>query len=354
MALQKGLAALADRVEHIRECAVSAQELLLAAAAGAEIAEELRGIGEETQAQAAIAVAFATSRSTSAPAAGPPTAAQRHIVKLTLQIMEAEKKARRAERALATANASLEIAQQQSCAHAAFIAELQDSLENARGLPRCAGATAVALPRSPTCSPPSKREGEQQAEEEDIDGQGQSKKRPREELDGDGEGEDAQEDSADELTGPELLKYAKARGSRGIRKPRRRPPRSTGADLPRDRFAASDHAAASDPMAASADPRYWPESRDRTGRRHPPGYKLHVRDLPRNITRTQLATWMAKRCRAPIETNDTLAPSPLGRKQIVLTFDRLQDAKDAKRNLHDSDLEPGAHPTQTRWWRDDI
>ena len=58
-----------------------------------------------------------------------------------------------------------------------------------------------------------------------------------------------------------------------------------------------------------------------------------------------------KSCPAPCDMEVTR--SLTGRKQMALTFRSDQEAFAAKQNLRGSDLEAGAKPTQTSWWRCD-
>lgn len=100
------------------------------------------------------------------------------------------------------------------------------------------------------------------------------------------------------------------------------------------------------------EPRYWPVYQDRAGLAHAGGYKIHVQDVPRNITRSQIDTWLAENnCPIPAEVNPCIGLSPCGRGQLVLTFDFPEQARQALGVLSGSDLEAGKHRTQTKWFQ---
>ena len=116
--------------------------------------------------------------------------------------------------------------------------------------------------------------------------------------------------------------------------------RATGADMPRvGRL----------PYAQSeAQSHFWPAK----GRRLE-GFKILVQEMPASITKDQITAWMGRKsCPAPCDMQVTWS-TLTGRKQMALTFRSDQEALAAQRSLRGSDLEAGAKPTQTRWWRCD-
>ena len=101
----------------------------------------------------------------------------------------------------------------------------------------------------------------------------------------------------------------------------------------------------------AAEPRYWAEKTDESGR-HTAGYKILVQDVPGNFDRACIDAWLARcECPEPVDINDCLPLTRLQRAQLVLTFALPSDAVFAKSALHDKDLEPGRHRTQTKWWK---
>ena len=116
---------------------------------------------------------------------------------------------------------------------------------------------------------------------------------------------------------------------------------STGADMPPE----------SREEEQQGEPWHWPAWKTHSGKWHEAGYKVHIQDLPRDMSRRQLDAWFAKQnCPAPSDVNP-FGLSPFGRLQVVLTFDCLEKAARAKDVLRDSDLEPGKHRTQTKWFQ---
>lgn len=102
---------------------------------------------------------------------------------------------------------------------------------------------------------------------------------------------------------------------------------------------------------AGEEPRFWPQHWTKD-KKHTAGYKVLVQDMPSSMRIGQIRRWIFERqCPEPIDVNNGIGLSPRGRLQVCLTFATPEQAHSAKTLLHNRDLEKGAHPTQTKWWK---
>ena len=406
MALAKELAALAG---FAGEVAWSVQTQLADAGAAVKTAQQLRDRGDEQQAEATLAAAFdsfamppsverrafeegiASFRRKVAENQEASSSASRAAKRAAHDLRAAQAARQKMERELDKANAQLAAAEANAREQALRADDLQRDADRAVGsecLPRCLSAPAalaggspppgslmlkspIRYPHGAAAAKPSDAAVERGGEEGGREGEGEKGKegdkreegkerrsgrersKPREkaataEESGSESGRCAE--SSQPRSGAKRRRSCAGVSSRGLGHPSaisagvsgvggcRRSFLTTGADLPR-------------PTCRRAlEPQHFPAVTTRR-RRRPAGYKVIVQDMPRNMTRGQIYNWIAScGCPAPI-ANDQLKTSPLGRAQICLTFALSEDAAVAKRVLNGVDLESGARPTQTKYWK---
>lgn len=376
MALESGLAALAGFAESIRD-------QLMAAAAAAGQARSLRAAGDEVGAEAVVSAVFDNHVFAERRAfeqqilkLDAETANQQTELALAAQSLTAEREAREAaERALEETCANLATAQGQARALVAQAAASQadvvrltrkrcapSALEAEAGGPLPPGPLPSHRPlfvrplaKAQPGSPPGARVADPStaasrgdgADAQDETRRGSEEKRDEEDEGGgcaEWEPETWWESSSCWSSGDSDAKRTRrgdaawsasgcggARGSGGAR--------ATGGDMP-------------PPHPAEDEPRFWPAWQNKAGKWHDAGYKVHVRDLPKNLTQFQFAKLLDNAgCPKPCDTNPGLKLSPRGRSQVVLTFAAKAEAVIAKEVLNGRDMEPGKHATQTKWFQ---
>ena len=98
------------------------------------------------------------------------------------------------------------------------------------------------------------------------------------------------------------------------------------------------------------EPRFWPSVADNIGQRSWAGFKISVLGAPAQYDNDDVKRWLrTKSCPHPCHI-ESLA-SPLGCRQLCLTFDSARQAETAKAALRGDSLELGAQLTQTTWWQ---
>ena len=83
-----------------------------------------------------------------------------------------------------------------------------------------------------------------------------------------------------------------------------------------------------------------------TGNVH--GYKFLAQDIPASWTPLDIFQWLSQTS-APADVSFPQRPRS-GRQQVVVTFTNKEDAKAAKRFLHDRRLEPNKHASIVKWF----